>query len=373
MSELVLSSSPDRSVVGTGSAAAPAPFSRFEFWPTWLMYLPVAALWLWLGLRHRSLTLPLLANPGMFLGGMVGDRKSAILALAAPACGDRILPWFRHQITLGDPAQDTARILARIARRGWTLPLVCKPDLGCRGSGVKLVRDAEALCAAIATYPIGAAVILQQLASYEPEVGLFYVRPPGACHGRIVSLTDKSTPSVIGDGRHTLAELVAADPRAGRLAHLYHARNAAAWERVLPVGERHRLLFSASHCRGAVFTDLRHDITAALEASIDALLAPVPGFHFGRLDVKYRDRAALRAGAELEIIEINGVSSEAIHIWDRRTSLREALTTLLWQCRTLFAFGAMQRARGHRPPPPSSLLRAWLRERRLSRFHPETD
>src|SRR3546814_9177882 len=37
--------------------------SFFEFWPSWLVYTPVALQWLGLSLRHRSLTVPLCANP----------------------------------------------------------------------------------------------------------------------------------------------------------------------------------------------------------------------------------------------------------------------------------------------------------------------
>ena len=51
--------------------------SLFEFWPMWLMYLPVALQWLWLSLFHRSFTLPLIANPAIPLSGMVGVPKSA--------------------------------------------------------------------------------------------------------------------------------------------------------------------------------------------------------------------------------------------------------------------------------------------------------
>jgi hypothetical protein len=39
--------------------------SPFEFWPGTLFYAPVAVYWLWQSLRHRSLTLPTIANPTM--------------------------------------------------------------------------------------------------------------------------------------------------------------------------------------------------------------------------------------------------------------------------------------------------------------------
>src|SRR5262249_2721177 len=55
--------------------------TTWEFWPTWLFYLPVGFYYGWLGLRYRSLTLPSAANPVIPTGGLVGESKCAILDL----------------------------------------------------------------------------------------------------------------------------------------------------------------------------------------------------------------------------------------------------------------------------------------------------
>lgn len=347
--------------------------SRFEFWPTWLIYAPVAVQWLALALRHRSLTLPLLANPRLPLAGMVGVAKSTLMQQAGGACREAILPWIRYQASAAVAADQARTCLAQAEAAGIALPFVCKPDIGCRGVGVKLVRTPGQLAAVIAAYPPGAALLCQRLSRWEPEAGIFFVRDPDSGRGRVASMTFKYTPAVIGDGHRTLGELVAADPRAGRLQHLYRERNARDWERVPAAGERCRLLFSASHCRGAVFRDARDHITPALERAVTALMDGLPEFHYGRLDVKFPHPAALQAGRGLEIVEINGASAESIHIWDRDARLFTAWATLLWQYRTLFRLGAAQRRRGHRPPGPVALWRHWRRERRLSRAYPDTD
>ena len=54
--------------------------TRWEFWPPWLAYLPVVPYILYLGVKHRSLTLFTAANPGIPSGGFAGESKSAILA-----------------------------------------------------------------------------------------------------------------------------------------------------------------------------------------------------------------------------------------------------------------------------------------------------
>ncbi|TVR11849.1 MAG: ATP-grasp domain-containing protein [Planctomycetota bacterium] len=348
-------------------------FSCFEFWPSWLVYAPVAVAWLAWALRYRSLTLPLLVNPCMPMAGFVGSSKAAVLRYAAATAHAAILPWIVQRVDTRPLAQQVRQMEARAAAAGIAYPCVVKPDMGCRGSGVKLVHDAQELSTVVAAYRPGMDILLQRVADHEPEVGIFWVRHPHERRGRVVSLTDKTTPAVVGDGQRTLGQLVAADPRMAALQHLYRQRNHAHWDQVLPLGQRHRLLFSASHCRGAVFTDLRQDITPQLQEACNDLLSDLPDFHYGRLDVKYRDREQLRAGKDLQIIEINGASAEAIHIWDRRTTLFEALRTLLWQYRSLFTYGAALRQRGLRPPSLGRLWRAARREFRLRRFHPETD
>lgn len=358
---------------GRWPKAGRAPVSAFEFWPTWLMYLPVAGLWLANGLRYRSFTLPLIANPRLPVSAMVGVPKSLLMGQAQGACREAILPW-QVFTTSEDPAPRQAdQWLHALSGSPISLPFVCKPDIGCRGAGVKLINEAAELAAVIAAYPAGTALLCQQLARSEPEAGIFFVRMPGEERGRVTSLTFKASPVVCGDGCATLGELVAADERARLLLERYRERHAERWHEVLGPGETLRLVFSASHCRGAVFRNANHLINARLEARINELMAGLPEFHYGRLDVKYPDLDALRAGRGLEIIEINGASAESIHIWDADTRLSEAIGTLLWQYNTLFRIGALNRRRGHRPPGIRRFVRHLRIERRLARYYPGTD
>lgn len=225
----------------------------------------------------------------------------------------------------------------------------------------------------MAVYPPGAGLLCQKLASFEPEVGVFYVKEPDAPQGYIASLTFKDTPSVMGDGKKTLAQLVNQDERASNLLELYRERNQTHWNRVLTKGERVSLLFSASHCRGAVFTDANEYITPALTQSLNTIMNDLPDFYYGRLDVKYSNIERLQQGLDLEIIEINGASSESIHIWDKTTRFRDAIKVLLWQYRTLFKLGAYQRKQGIKTPGLFALINAWRKERALTRHYPVTD
>jgi hypothetical protein len=346
--------------------------SFFEFWPAWVMYGPVLWQWLWLSLKHRSLTLPLIANPNLTMAGLVGARKSELMTQAHGHCANAILPWVSAVINEQAAALQAEQLALKAAALAIHFPMVCKPDIGCRGSGVKLVKSLAQLTEALAAYPIGASVLCQKLASYEPEVGIFFVKRPGQ-NGQITSLTFKFSPAVTGDGTHTLAQLIARDPRAGQLQHLYRSRWVARWDSVIPSGERIKLVFSASHCQGAVFRDAHAHITPELSARVNTILADLPDFNYGRMDVKFADVQALRAGIGLEIVEINGASAESIHIWDRNAHFFSALRTLQWQYRTLFEIGAYQRTKGRHPPGLRALYRSWQLERRLTAHYPSTD
>ena len=347
--------------------------SFFEFWPTWLMYIPVVLQWLILSLRYRSLTLPLIANPAIPLSGMVGVSKSAVLEGAGDVARSRILPWLDYEVTAQEISTQTQGVIAALSGQGLALPIVGKPSIGCRGVGVKLLNNQVELQAYLSVFPAGATIQFQQLAAWEAEAGVFYVRHPDESVGTITSLTLKYMPYVFGDGQSTLGELVAADIRAGKLQHLYKDRHAARWDEVLEKDQPFRLVFAASHSRGAVFRDGNEYITDELSNSLDTILRDIPGFHYGRLDIKFKDLESLKAGQAFSIIEINGASSESIHIWDRKTAFAEAIRTLMAQYRTLFHLGHANRKKGHKPPGIKALWEAWRYELQLVKQYPAND
>ena len=144
--------------------------SFFEFWPAWAIYLPVAIQWMALSLRHRSLTVPFLANPELTLSGMVGVPKSELMSQATGLCKEAILPWLAFETNQTDAQEQAETWIASAAQQDINLPFVCKPDIGCRGFGVKLIKDVEQLANTIESYPKGTSLLCQKLARWEPEV-----------------------------------------------------------------------------------------------------------------------------------------------------------------------------------------------------------
>lgn len=351
------------------------PLTFFEFWPPNLIYAPAAAYWLWLGLRHGSLTLPSVANPGLPYGGLAGESKSQIIAAAGEKVRALVPPFVVVEKGEGDGASEAALedALVKIQAAGFAFTAVAKPDIGCRGAGVRVVRDETMLKSYIERFPGGAKFLVQRLADVEGEAGVFYVRMPGEERGTIPSLTLKYFPYVMGDGKRTLEQLVRDDPRAGKIAHVYLPRHRARLKEVLPAGQRFRLAFAGNHARGTIFRDGTHLVTEALRAKIDELAHDIDGFHFGRFDIRFGDFQELLQGRNFAIIEFNGAGSEFIHLWDPKYNFFGAMGQMFRQYRTVFAVGAANRARGHKPASMIELNRARRHEEQLTRLYPETE
>ncbi|MEZ8826164.1 D-alanine--D-alanine ligase [Vibrio amylolyticus] len=347
--------------------------SPYEFLPSWIFYTPVLLQSLFLGAKHWDIRLPLIANPSIKLSGMVGESKSDILSLA----GKKASQWISPFITLTKTDDQTLHLLDKaideMNKKHLTFPIVAKPDLGCRGAGVKLLHNPEQLKDYIASFPKNARFLLQEKAPYQAEAGVFYIRYPGQEKGQIISITLKYAPSVVGDGMRTLQELIEHCPRAGQLSHLYLPRHQDKLDWIPKSGEEFQLAFAGSHSRGSIFRNGNQYISAQLTEKLDEIFDDLEGFHYGRLDIKFNDMEQFMSGEKFTILEINGASSEAAHIWDRNTPLKEIFSTLLQQYRILFDIGAQQKRLGHVTPSIASLLSAWREEKRLTEQYPATD
>jgi hypothetical protein len=354
---------------GASGAAAERAISPFEFAPAALFYFPVAAYWAWLSLRHRSFTLPTLANPAITAGGLCGESKVDVLNLFGPS-GRACLAPFVSIVVNDDVARTVQKAVTALETAGIGFPIVAKPDIGRRGNGVRPVEDMDQLARYISLYPHGRRIVLQKRILYEHEAGVFYVRQPGEAEGKILSLTLKHFPEVVGDGHSTVRALILRDRRAGRIPNLYLPRLKKRLGRVLPAGQRFPLVFTGNHCKGAIFEDGRDCITEPLRDRFDRISREMPGFHFGRFDIRFRSLDDLRRGQAFSIIEVNGAGSEATHIWDRRTKLVEAYRALCQQIRIVFEIGAVYRGQGLKPMTGLALLRLFLAERRLMETYP---
>lgn len=330
-------------------------WTRFEFWPIWLLYAPVVPWIAWLALRHRGLALVTAVNPVMPGGGLLGESKREILA-ALTAAAPELVARTRF-VPSGAPAAERAAIVRAFQREaGLGFPIVLKPDVGERGSGVAIVREDAGIDVFVAAHPED--LLVQP---YVPgrEFGLFYLRRPSETHGRLFSVTDKRMIAVTGDGRSTLETLILGDARAVCLAPMHLATHAASLARVPAAGERVPLVEVGTHSRGALFLDGAELATPALAAAIDRVSRAYPGFFFGRYDVRTDSLEAFQQGRGFQIVELNGLTAEATHFYDPRHGLGYAYRVLFEQWRLAFEIAAENRALGARPARFAELYELW--------------
>jgi membrane protein DedA with SNARE-associated domain len=300
-------------------------WTRWEFWPLWFFYLPVIAYIVWLAVKHRSLALFTAANPGIPAGGLVGESKSEILAkLPAEFVA-------RYEVVTEPPA---------------FFPAVLKPDAGQRGLGVAVVRSRTE---AEEYFQVKRGPTIAQ--EYVPgfEFGVFYYRYPNAARGHIYSITEKSFPTVTGDGRSRLEELILRDDRAVCMARFFLKKHADRLDRVPAAGEVVPLAELGTHRRGSVFRDGGWVKTPELEAVIDRISRSFDGFFVGRYDIRTPSVEDFKRGGNFKIIELNGVTSEATHIYQPGASLVAGYRTLMRQWRITFEIAAQNRASGRAP------------------------
>lgn len=347
--------------------------------PPGLFYLPLVFNWIRLGIRHRSLTLPTAANPAIFTGGMWGESKSSYFF-------DVALPerkWIADFVVVkrnagpASLAADIERADNARADAGIGFPLIAKPDIGWHGHGVQRIDTPAALNTYLANYPESMTLILQRYIPYAGEAAVLYARLPGDDHGRVISLTLRYFPQVLGDGVSSVRQLIAGDPRAQWKSDLHlgvdpthRGLDQLDLNRVPEAGEVVRIALIGNQRAGALYRDGRRHITAALDARFDEIARGMTEFHYGRFDLRFESVEALERGENFSILEINGIGGEAIDCWDPRLPVMECYRRLAEQQRLLFLIGDRNRARGFQPTPAGDFVSSLFRQNKLIRRYP---
>ena len=325
--------------------------TRWEFWPPTVFYLPVAVYVLWLGIKHRSLTLFTAANPGIPDGGFIGESKSRILEQLQDH-GEFVA---RFDVIPADMTTSAKieRAEGFMHRNGGSFPVVLKPDAGQRGTGVAVIRNRPQLYHYLG-HAEGAAIIQEYVDGY--EYGVFYYRYPDENEGTLFSITDKRLLTLTGDGLRTLEQLILQDERAMCMAPFHFRRHQDRLFDVPRFGERIALVEVGTHCRGALFLDGSAVSSPALASVSDRISKRFEGFYFGRYDIRTPSLEDFRKGRNFKIVELNGVTSEATHIDQPGNSIWSAYRTLMRQWRIAFEIGAANRGRGVQPSTARRLL-----------------
>jgi hypothetical protein len=284
---------------------------HWEYWSFHTVYLPVYIIWVGLCLRARSFFFFAASNPSIRNGGFLNESKKDIIPLIPPEVHPKTLFF-------SIPA-DPEEVLRSLATAGFEFPLFAKPDVGGRGRAIKKITNAAELSNFIRSATLD--FHLQATVPFQQEAGIFYYRYPGETKGRLSGIVRKEFLHVTGDGHSTLRQLLEKDRRAILQWTDLEKVHGTFFGGVLPQGGVMELVPYGNHARGAKFLDDSHLIDEQLTTVIDNICRQIPEFHFGRLDIRYRDWDELRQGKNFAVIEVNGAGSEPTHIYDPSHSL----------------------------------------------------
>jgi hypothetical protein len=350
--------------------------SFFEFWPSWLFYLPIKIYAALLMIRYRSFLLPTVANPYLAGGAFCGDAKSEILEQIEQYLPEYAAPFFLFDRQAFQGSRSVRSELEEIEKRciekGINLPYVAKPQFGCRGAGVCLIKSNLDMERYLTEYPPDEQFVVHALIPYAHEAGVFYCRLPGQDNGQIISLTLKYFPKLIGDGKKTIGQLIKSDPRASQIQQIYLSRHAVVLNQVLAKDAIFPLVFAGNHSKGTIFKDGAHLITEELQQTFDKISKKLPEFYFGRYDVRFSTFEDLELGKQMKIVEINGASAESTHIWDSDCGLLKAYCDIFRQFNYLFRISLHNKQRGFKPQTWKVFHDSYKRDQRLSAIYPGT-
>jgi hypothetical protein len=338
--------------------------TRWEFWPWWLAQAPTFVWIASLAWKYRGLPVFTCANPVLPMGGIARSSKSSILRGLAGA-GGIVARWILLDgVPLREAAEGAKRVQkleAWMAAQGFTWPIILKPDIGGHGKRVTVCRNREQAVRFLDDYLKD--VVAQE---YVPgiEFEIFYYRNPGELSGHLLAVTEKNFPSVTGNGKKTLEQLILADDRAVCSAQFFLTQHRARLGDVPGPGEVVPLVELGVHNMGAIFRDVTSaEATPQLNAVMDALSRTFDGFYFGRFELCCPSAADLEAGRNLRVIGLRGITADDPSIYDPRRPLFEAWRMLGRQWEICFAIGAANLSRGALQPTWRVVLRALLRGR----------
>jgi len=317
---------------------------RWEFWPIWFFYIPVVICMIPVTLRYRGLTF-LAVNPGFNFSGVVGDKKTVALSQLQEKQAKYIATFERIPFSLS--VTEKVQIANHFMKvHDYDFPIVLKPNYGQRGLDVSIVRDPEQM----EKYLIESSedVIIQQFIPGE-EFGVFYYRLPHESKGKILSITEKQFPMLTGDGSSTLETLILENPRTHYMAKYLLELHSDKLSYVLSEGETFKSVEIGAHSRGTLFLDANEMLTDAMVERFDDLSNSIEGFFFGRYDIRVPNTQEFKAGKKIKVLELNGVTAEAAHMYDPKHGVLYAYKTLIKQWAIAYRIGADNIAAGLTP------------------------
>lgn len=280
--------------------------TQWEYWPSYLYYLPLFPFFLKKTISAKSLVYFSVTNPALFLSGNGTESKYQTL---------QILPEkFVPKSILIPKNSPINKVLQQCKANDIAFPCIMKPDIGFRGYMVKKIENEQMIENYLSKFPFD--MIIQEYIDYKNEIGVFYHRLPSSNKGQITSITLKKYLKIFGDGESSLEALITKDARASLYIDLLRNIHHKNLKKIFPKGEEIVLTEIGNHSKGTQFLNGNHLINEKLTVLIDEISLRTKGWYYGRMDIKYDNFEDLVNGKRFKILEVNGIISEPTHMYD---------------------------------------------------------
>lgn len=309
---------------------------HWEYWPFWAVYIWTLPAWIYFCASARSFFFFTASNPTITNGGLIGESKKDIHLILPPD----LIPATRH-FPLNTAAE---LVLKGVSDAGLQFPLIGKPDIGGKGRGVKILRTSEELLAYAEKATLD--FHIQQYVDFPEEIGIFYYRYPDQSKGNITGIVGKKFLTVKGNGIDSLHQLLKNDQRGVMYLPSLENMHREGLDEILPAGVEKIVSPFGNHARGSMFLDYSDRIDPLLTEVVDGFSQRIPGFFFGRFDIRFKSWDELRAGKNFVIIELNGAGAEPTHMYDPKHTLFFAVREITRHWRIMCKIAKMNHQRG---------------------------
>lgn len=217
--------------------------------------------------------------------------------------------------------QHITKTQGKLITKGIAFPLIVKPDMGERGKNVALLATAKELERYLKK--IKQPVLIQEYISYPIELGILFYwdindKP---C---ISSIGVKKFCEIEGNGKDTLKKLVSKNHRIASRKDFLEKKFKEQWLQIVPKNKKILIEPIGNHNLGTAFYDGREYYSKEMLEWVANCVKNISGFDYGRLDIKIENWNAFKNNNGIKLLEINGVNSEPIHIYDPSYSLWKA-------------------------------------------------
>jgi hypothetical protein len=310
--------------------------ASWEYWPMWVVYLPVSFYYILLSIKAKSFFFFSSANPSIETGGMFFESKWSIF---------KLLPQNSFPSTiLVNIDDDINGILENMKETGIEFPAIAKPDRGERGWCVKRINSVYELIQY--KQSVNVPFLIQLYVDYPVELSVFYSRNPLHNRGEITSVTLKKMLSISGDGFSNVNDLIKKNNRSFLQYDQLRLNRNIDFNQVLPKGKELELVPYGNHVRGAMFLNYNHIIDKALTDVFDSISKQIDGFYFGRFDLRCTSIEDLKSGKGVSILELNGSGAEPAHIYDPSFSFIQAQVVIARHYKMMFDAAMENKKRG---------------------------